>query len=58
MLFLQLLMQKLGMVAETIVFNNNNAADFSDAETADYTSDIEFLQKRPSHPRDKLKHII
>ena len=39
---------------ETIVYNNSDI-DLSDTETVDYTSVIEFLQKRPLHPRDGLR---
>ena len=39
---------------ETIIYNNNDL-DLSDTETVDYTSDIEFLQKRPLHPRERLR---
>ena len=28
--------------------------DISDADTIDYTSDIEFIEKVPQHPRDRL----
>ena len=39
---------------EKIIYNNNDV-DLSDTETVDYTSDIEFLQKRPLHPRKRLR---
>ena len=41
--------------AEIVAYNNSNTADLSDLETIDYMFDIEFLQERPSHPRDRLK---
>ena len=39
---------------ETVVYNNNDV-NLSDTETVDYTSDIEFLQTRPLHARDRLR---
>ena len=43
--------------AEKIDFVNNTADSLSDIETIDYNPDVEFLQHRPSHPRDILKRM-
>ena len=42
--------------AETTDFINNIADHLSDVEIIDYNPDVEFVQQRPSHSRDRLRH--